>query len=257
VVWILRQLGVVVLGIVIYFGVRGLTEGRPSVALDHARDVLRFEEQVRLDQEHRIQDLLVGRDWLVDAANWVYIWGHWPVIAGAMLWLALRHRLVFLRLRNAMLLSGGVGLVIYASYPVAPPRLVQIGLVDTVSERSHAYRYLQPPAFVNQYAAMPSLHVGWDLLVGIAIFTAAGTMVLKWLGVLMPLFMASAVVLTANHYVVDGFAGSVLALAGLAGAVWLERHYPPRAAGPAWAGPPERLPEPRRSGDSRSRTAVT
>jgi hypothetical protein len=254
VLWILRQLAVVLLGVVVYFGVRGLTEGRPEQAVDHAHDVVALEHDLGIGWEHWFQSLLVGRDWLVDAANWVYIWGHWPVIAAVMLWLALRHRLVFLRLRNAMLLSGSVGLVIYASYPVAPPRLSGLGLVDTVTERSTAYRYLQPPAFVNQYAAMPSLHVGWDLLVGIAIISAASTVVLRIVGYLMPVLMATAVVLTANHYVIDGFAGSALALAGLAGAVWLERHYPPRAAGGAWHGPPQK-PR-RRTDEPLSRTTV-
>ena len=249
--WLLQQVGVVVLGIVVYFGVRGLTEGRPAVAVEHAQQVVSFEDRLGLDHEGTLQAAALHHDWLTDAANWVYIWGHWPVIVATMLWLALRHRLVFLRLRNAMLVSGGIGLVIFASYPVAPPRLASLGLVDTVTERSTAYRVLQPPAFVNQYAAMPSLHVGWDLLVGIAIVTAAGSLVLRVVGWLMPVLMATAVVLTANHYVVDGLAGAALSLTGLAVAVWLERRYPPRAAGPAWQGPPE-VPHPRRTSENRS-----
>jgi hypothetical protein len=242
--FILAQFAVVALGIVFYFGVRGLTEGRPAAAVSNARDVVAFESHLGLDQERHLQHLLTGRDWLTDLANWVYIWGHWPVITVVMVWLAWSHRLVFLRLRNAMLLSGAVGLVVYATYPVAPPRLLGLGLVDTVSERSRAYRWLQPPAFVNQYAAMPSLHVGWDLLVGIAVFTAAGGALLRWVGVLMPALMAAAVVLTANHYLVDGIAGSALALAGLAGAVWLERR---RTRSPGGAAPPSALPRPRSS----------
>lgn len=221
--WVLRQVGAVLLGVVIYFRVRGLTVGKPAAALDHARDVLAFEGHLGLDQEHRLQDLATRHDWLTDVANWVYIWGHWPVITVVLVWLALRHRVVYLRLRNAMYVSGAVGLVVFATYPVAPPRLTALGFVDTVTERSEAYRYLQPPAFVNQYAAMPSLHVGWDLLVGIAVATAAGSALVRTLGWLMPVLMALAVVFTANHYLVDGVAGAALSLAGLAVAVWYER----------------------------------
>jgi membrane-associated phospholipid phosphatase len=94
--------------------------------------------------------------------------------------------------------------------------------VDTVTERSEAYRVLQPPAFVNQYAAMPSLHVGWDLLVGMALFTAAGCVVVRVIGALMPLLMAFAVVATANHYVVDVVAGVALVLIGHVVALRLE-----------------------------------
>jgi hypothetical protein len=221
--WVLRQVGAVALGVFVYFRVRGLTSARPSVALDHANDVLAFEHSLGLDQEHEFQKLAHNSDPLVDIANWVYIWGHWPVIITVMVWLAARHRDVFLRLRNAMFVSGGIGLVIFATYPVAPPRLTSHGFIDTVTQRSEAYRVLQPPAFVNPYAAMPSLHVGWDLLVGIAVFTAASTVVLRVVGCLMPVLMALAVVFTANHYVVDGFAGAGLALFGLAVAIWYER----------------------------------
>jgi hypothetical protein len=253
--WVLQQVAVVVAGIVVYFGVRGLTEGRPATALDNAADVLAFEQRVGLDVEHQVQDLLVGRDWLTDIANWVYIWGHWPVITVVLVWLALRHRTYFLRLRNAMMISGAVGLVIYATYPVAPPRLAGLGLVDTVTERSEAYRILQPPGFVNQYAAMPSLHVGWDLLVGIIVATAASTVVLRWIGYLMPVLMASAVVLTANHFLIDGVAGAALALAGFGAAVWLERRN--ESSRPDVT---EVLPMPRRDPDeipsTRSRTLV-
>ncbi|MGB8650756.1 MAG: phosphatase PAP2 family protein [Mycobacteriales bacterium] len=222
-VWVLRQLAVVLLGIVVYFGVRGLTAGRPSTAVAHAHAIVAFESHVGLHQEQRLQDLVVGNAVLTDAANWIYIWGHWPVIIVVMLWLGLRHRQGFLRLRNAMIASGAVGLVVYATYPVAPPRLTDLGLIDTVTERSKAYRVLQPPGFVNQYAAMPSLHVGWDLLVGLAVASAATVLWLRILGYLMPVLMALAVVFTANHYLIDGIAGAALALAGLGAALWWER----------------------------------
>lgn len=221
--WVLRQFGAVLLGVFVYFRVRGLTAAKPSVALDHANEVLAFEKTLSLDQEHRLQIIATSHDWITNAANWVYIWGHWPVIITVMVWLAMRHRVVFLRLRNAMFVSGGIGLVIFATYPVAPPRLTTLGYIDTVTERSDAYRVLQPPAFVNPYAAMPSLHVGWDLLVGIAVATAAGSALLRIIGCLMPALMAIAVVLTANHYLIDGVAGAALALLGLAVAVWYDR----------------------------------
>lgn len=239
--WVLRQVCVVTLGVVVYFGVRGLTESEPRLAVDHAHDLLSFERALGLDQEQRLQALLHGRDWLADLANWVYIWGHWPVIGLVLLWLGLRHRVLFLRLRNAMIASGLVGLLVFATYPVAPPRLVDLGLIDTVTQRSHAYRVLQPPAFVNQYAALPSLHVGWDLLVGLTVAAAAGGALLRWIGRLMPLLMAAAVVLTANHYLIDGVAGAALALVGLAVAVTWER----RAPAAATTHPGVQIPRPR------------
>jgi membrane-associated phospholipid phosphatase len=214
---------VVVLGIVVYFGTRGLTAGSPEVAQRHAEDILALEAALGLDVEASLQALVLDLDPLVTLANWVYIWGHWPVIAATLVWLALQNRTVFLRLRNAMIASGGLGLCVYTTYPVAPPRLMDRGFVDTVTEQSSAYRVLQPPAFVNQYAAMPSLHVGWDLVVGLALVAAGTTLTVRTIGRLMPGMMAAATVLTANHYVLDVVAGAAFGLAGWGVALWLER----------------------------------
>jgi membrane-associated phospholipid phosphatase len=103
-------------------------------------------------------------------------------------------------------------------------------MVDTVTVSSHAYRVLQPPMFTNQYAAVPSLHVGWDLLMGLAIAVAARRLWVRLLGVVMPVAMAIAVVLTANHYVVDAIAGAALTTTcWFACGWWLRRHYVPQA----------------------------
>jgi hypothetical protein len=81
---------------------------------------------------------------------------------------------------------------------------------------SHSYRVLQPPAFVNQYAAVPSLHFGWDLLIGIALITQSRWLAVRIAGAIIPLLMVSAIVLTANHYIFDALAGGAVALTGLA-----------------------------------------
>jgi hypothetical protein len=234
--WILEQAGLVLLGVFVYFGVRGLTAGSYDVALAHSRQIVNLEQRLGIHVEGAMQEPVVRSETLEAIANWIYIWGHWPVIIATMLWLARRHRDIFLRLRNAMVISGAFGVVIFMAYPVAPPRLARLGLEDTVSEKSHAYRVLQPPAFVNQYAAMPSLHVGWDLLVGISIVTAASTIAVRAIGYLMPILMALAVVVTANHYVLDAVVGVVLVLLAQVCALALERHrYRRRGAPPGEA----------------------
>ena len=229
VVWVLGQAGLVTLGVFVYFRVRGLTEGSVDAALAHAHDIAALERRLGIDIEAAaqapVEDSRVGEALI----NWVYIWGHWPVIVATMIWTAWRHRQVFLRLRDGMLVSGAIGLLVFATYPVAPPRLADQGLIDTVTRSSDSYRVLQPPAFVNQYAAMPSLHSGWDLLVGIAIFTAATTVWLRAIGVLLPVAMLLAVVATGNHFVLDVVAGVALALFGHLVALRLERWRDARA----------------------------
>jgi len=221
--WIGRQAVIVVLAIAIYFGVRGMTVGATDTAREHARDIVSLERQLGIYIEPSIADPVSSSGTLATLANDVYIYGHWPVIVVTMLWLAWRHRPQFLELRDAMIVSGLLGMLIFVSYPVAPPRLAELGFVDTITERSVAYRVLQPPAFVNQYAAMPSLHAGWDLLVGIAIVSAASGLALRVIGGLLPVVMATSVMVTANHYLLDVVAGVILVLIGRYVAVRLQR----------------------------------
>ena len=217
------------LGVFLYFRIRNLTEGSRDLAVAHARDLVTLEENLRIDIEHAVQAPVTASAGLETFANWIYIWGHWPIIIATMLWLSWQHRHVFLRLRDAMMISGALGMLVFMTYPVAPPRLIPLGLVDTVTENSSAYRVFQPPQFANQYAALPSLHAGWDLLVGIAIATAATTVALRVVGYLMPVLMMLSVVATANHYVIDVIAGIALVLLAHVAALGLERRRLRRA----------------------------
>jgi hypothetical protein len=221
--WFLGQAGLIAVGLVAYFGIRGLTQGSPSVAVAHAHHIVDFERSIGIYLEPTVQSWVAPYEVPSMLANWMYVWGHWPVILATMIWLAWQHRDVFLRLRDGMLISGALGMVVFLTYPVAPPRLAGLGLVDTVTDHSRTYYVLQSPLFVNQYAAVPSLHVGWNLLVGIAIVTAATSLPLRAVGFAMPVVMAVAVVATANHYLVDVAAGVAFALLGHAGALVLER----------------------------------
>lgn len=236
-----RELLFVLSGVVVYFGVRGITASDTSAAMRNAVDLVWFERHVGLYVEPELQGVINGSDAVMTFMNWVYIWGHWPVIAVVLLWLFLRHPPGYRETRNTMLLSGGIGLFIFALYPVAPPRLAGLGLVDTVTEFSTSYRVLQPPAFVNQYAAMPSLHVGWDLLIGIALVTWSAHLLVRILGVLLPILMTASVVLTANHYLIDAVAGIALVLV----CRWVVRS---RALRRVMAAPV--LPLPRRGDDA-------
>lgn len=218
----LLQLAIVLGCVLVYFGTRGITEGSEAAAIAHGHDLLRLEAALGLRIEDDLQEVVLRSGWLTTVSNWIYIWGHWPVIALVMIWLHHGDRRRYLLLRNAMIASGAIGLVIFMTYPVAPPRLLPDGFVDTVTEHSHSYRVLQPPALVNRFAAMPSLHAGWNLLVGIVVFNACRRGVVRVLAVLSPLLMSYAVVATANHYVLDPIVGWVVVLIGLAAShAWL------------------------------------
>ncbi len=211
-----KQVALVALAVLFYFGVRGLTESDAAIAIEHGRNVLALEQRIGIAFTPEFQDTITEVPFLAKLGNWVYIWGHWPVIVATLVWLHERHRYHYLLLRNAMFLSGAIGLVIFMLYPVAPPRLIDAGFVDTVTSWSTSYRILQPPSLVNKYAAIPSLHVGWNLLVGIQIWRASRSSFTRIIALIGPLMMPLSVIVTANHYVLDGFAGAGVALFGYA-----------------------------------------
>jgi len=223
----------VVFCIYLYFRIRNITEGSRAVAVEHAQDVVDLERTLGIYVEDTLQQPFLNSGTLSSAANAVYIYGHWPVIVATMIWTAWRHRRIFLRLRDGMVVSGLLGMLVFVTYPLAPPRLADLGLVDTITSDNAAYRVLQPTQFTNQFAAMPSLHAGWDLLVGIAIVCAATTSVVKAIGYAMPVLMTVSVVATANHYILDVVAGICLVLVGHAAALALERWRRTRTAVPA------------------------
>jgi hypothetical protein len=211
-----REVAIIGLAAYIYFFVRGLIETRVAEAMDNSHWLVSLEERLGLFREATLQGWIVGHDWLVTLANAVYIYGHWPVVIGTLTWLLVRHRELFPVYRSAMLVSGAIGIVVFILFPMAPPRfLPELGFIDTVTLQSEAYRVLQPPSLTNQYAAMPSLHVGWNLLMGIAIFSSSTHRFWKGFAVVMPLLMYIATIVTANHYLLDGVVGSAVALVGL------------------------------------------
>lgn len=245
--WYWALLGQVVLvagAILLYFGVRGLTERRASTAFTNARWLREFETTMKVDIEEFLQRWILEHDVIVTLANWVYIWGHWPVILTTFVWLFARHRDEYVLLRNAMFISGAIGLVMFAVYPVAPPRLLP-DFVDTVTERSETYRVLQPPALVNKYAAMPSLHFGWNLLVGIFIYRVARSRLAEAYAILGPLLMGAAIILTANHFVVDAIVGGAVAMIGLGAVITFDRRQKQRHPRRAGSVPPEQPPHSR------------
>jgi hypothetical protein len=227
-----RELALVVLAALAYVGVRAITEGSTADAVANGRRVLQLERTLGIAWEDAAQAAVVGSDTLVTLANWVYIWGHWPVIVVVGTILFVRRRASYLLLRRAMMISGAMGFLFFALFPVAPPRLMPLALVDTVAERSESYRALQPPALTNPYAAMPSLHFGWNLLVGIVLFSTFTVLAVRVFAVLMPAAMGLSVVVTANHYVLDVVVGGLLVLLALAVA----------AAIPATLGAPDAPP---------------
>jgi membrane-associated phospholipid phosphatase len=245
------QIALVTTGFVLYLGVRAVTRGDGPVAIGHAHDVLHAERSVGLDWEKAGQAFTLRHGRLRSLFDTVYASLYWPMLVGALalLWRSDRRRYVILR--DAMAISGAVGLLVFALYPVAPPRMLD-GYVDTISANARQHFIAHPSSFVNPYAALPSFHAGWVALAALMLAVSARSWSVRALALVPAPLMAVTVVVTANHYVVDVLAGIGLSLLGAAIATWLHReriaapppspHVPAPTAAP---GPTGLAPEPR------------
>jgi hypothetical protein len=221
----LLELLIVVPAYILYQLVRGTVDGRAGDAFATAGRIVDFERAIGIYWEAELQSLILTWDIAARLANTVYVWGHLPVIVGLAIWLFAFHRHRYAMFRNAFLISGGIALFFFWLFPTAPPRYLQYwGFVDT-AVHSTSHGIFQSEAFVNQYAAMPSLHFAWSLLGSIAIYLNVRSSY-RYLAFVMPIITLGGIVLTANHFFVDAAAGGAVALLALWLAVQLRAHVP-------------------------------
>lgn len=210
-----REAVVVGTGLLVYQASRLL--GGHDVAAAHLNSgrLLEAQQALMIPSETSLQGLLLKFEELVVAANAYYAAAHLPVTGLALLWLLLGRAVQYRRARRALLLSTGAALVLYLLVPVAPPRMLP-GFVDTAALHGPSvYGDAGASVWANQYAAFPSLHVGWALLVAIACTSASATR-WRWLWWLHPTVTVLVVVGTANHYWLDAAAAAVLVLSAWA-----------------------------------------
>jgi hypothetical protein len=209
----------------LYSLVRGTVDGRTSTAFSHAAKIIDVEQTLNIFWETELQSLAMTSGIVYRMANTFYVWGHLPLIIAVAIWIFAFHRQRYAMFRNAFLISGGIALFFFWLAPVAPPRYFQYwGFVDTAVE-SGSYYVFQSPAFVNQYAAMPSLHFGWSVLAAIAIYVNVQSR-WRYVAFFLPVFNLAGIVLTANHFFLDAAAGGAVALVALAIAFLLHQYAP-------------------------------
>lgn len=231
----IREALFIVIATQLYSRVRGIADNHVHVAYDNAQRVIALERALNIFEEHTLQRAVIGNEAIVHIANAIYIWGFAPLMTGTLAWLIIRRPAHYAMFRNALLGSGAVALVLFATFPLAPPRfLPQYGFVDTVVLHASWYRTFNGSAVVNEYAAMPSLHFGWVLLAAIAIATLSRHRAVRIAALGAPLLMFAAIVITANHYFLDGIVGAAVVCFGLAGAYGLRRRFGTGRPGGLW-----------------------
>jgi hypothetical protein len=185
--------------------------GQTSTALTNGERVWRLERLLHLPGEAVVQQPLLAHELLVRLANCYYAYVHFPATAICLVWLYARRPAHYRRFRRALATLTAAALVLHVLVPLAPPRMTALtGLVDTGRRYGPAV-YGSPKAdtLSNQYAAMPSLHVGWALAVAVALVAVTAGR-LRWLWLAHPLVTLLVVVATGNHYWLDGVVAAVL-----------------------------------------------
>jgi hypothetical protein len=187
----------------------------PGGALARSRWIWHLERVLHLPSETSVQHLFLGHPLIVQAFNFYYAGLHFPVLIGCMIWLFVRHRERYPAARTTLVIFTGACLLVQL-IPVAPPRMLPgTGMVDTAIRYGQSVYGTQAGFDPDQLSAMPSVHVGWAILVAILVIGTA-TSRWRWLALAYPALTLLVVVVTANHFWMDGIVAAAMLAAVIA-----------------------------------------
>ena len=195
----------------LYEVVRGLGSASYQLALGHTADIVALERSLGVYGERSVQELADRVPVLPSVLGVAYITLHVVATIGVLVWVYRRRREHFPIVRTTLMASTALALVGYVLYPAAPPRLAGLGFADTVTK--HAGLNLSSDLLASLYnplAAVPSLHFGYALLVGVTVAVLAESRTWKVIGALYPLAMLYIIVATGNHFLFDAAAGGLV-----------------------------------------------
>ena len=209
----LAQIAMAVAGVETYELLRRAQQPNWPLALDHAREIAVWERFAHVEWEPALQAAVLRVPGLLRTLDVFYFVGHFALTGVFFLWLYRRSRPAFGTFRNGFLATTAIALVVHGLFPTAPPRLADLGLVH--------------PGFglaglSNPVAAVPSLHAGWAVGVGIGVVRYAGPLRWRLAGALYPPAVVLTIVATGNHFFLDALAGMAVLGAGFAAASVLE-----------------------------------
>jgi hypothetical protein len=192
--------------------VRGVVDGQTAIAFEHARELVSAERSVGLFFEPGLQHWALGHNWIVDAANWSYVNSHFLITTTFLIWLYLARNASYYYVRNMFMVAMGLALVLYIAYPAAPPRFMpEWGFSDTVTDAVGQATANNVNLLYNPYAAVPSMHVAFALMVGIPAFQVVKTRLLKAFWAFYPVLVTFVVLVTGNHFWLDAALGALVA----------------------------------------------
>jgi hypothetical protein len=230
----LRQVLLVALGYYAYRLTRGLVDDPTSavVAYDHARGIISVEQSLHVFVEPHVQRFAESVWGLDDFASWMYVNAQSTVTLAALIFLYVAHNRSFYFVRNMFMVAWALAIVGYTVFPTAPPRfLPEWGFTDSVAQFTGVDAgSTAVNALFNPYAAVPSMHVGFALMVGVPLARLSRHRVTRVAWSLYPVLVTFVIVATANHFLADAVLGAVTVGAAASTAAWLGRARPS-----AWA----------------------
>jgi len=235
----------IVAGLVtVYKASRLLASDSDLVAVANAWRLLEWQTVVHLPREQSLQGLLLTSEAVTSLANAYYAWLHFPVTAAFMIWVFTRHRDRYVLVRRQLALLTGLALVVHMAFPLAPPRMLgEAGFIDTAAVYGPTV-YGSPgvDSVSNQFAAMPSLHFGWSLVVAVGVVRLTRSR-WRWLWLAHPACTLVVIVTTGNHFWLDAAVAAML----LAAAERTVRAHAlpgvhPSLGGPSWTWPASPVP---------------
>lgn len=187
-----------------------------SIAYQNAVRVIAWETSLGISWEPQWQAwALENFHAVIVFSNWMYTLGYWPIIMATAIFLYVKNRSKYFYYRNIILVSFGLALIAFSLLPVAPPRFLpsEFGFIDTIARYGPSqYTSRDSLIYYNLFAAMPSLHIGWTLLIGFICIRHARFFGLKVFGIIYPTLTFFGIILTGNHFMIDVAGGFVVIL---------------------------------------------
>ncbi len=208
----IRQLALFAGAYYAYRLVRGFVDGQATLAFENARMLVDAERSMGLFFEPGLQAWAQGEEWLLLFANWMYVNSHFVVTTTFLIWLYVFRNHAFYFVRNMFMVAMGLALVGYMAFPTAPPRfLPEWGFTDTVANFVGETAETSANVLYNPFAAVPSMHVAFALMIAVPAIYLVRARVLKVLWSLYPVVVTFVVMVTANHFWLDAALGALVA----------------------------------------------
>ncbi|MDQ2850487.1 phosphatase PAP2 family protein [Dermatophilaceae bacterium Sec6.4] len=206
------EVALIVVFDLLYERLRNLVPDHEIIAVDRGLRVLHLTQVMHVNFELSVNHFFAAHDALAQFANYYYSFLNIPVTAGILIWLYVARKRYYRSIRSILAMTTLFGLAGFYLLPMAPPRLLGVGFIDTLVQfgTPGSWGDASVASFSNQFAAMPSLHCAWALWAGLTVHHLAKNKIVRVVALIYPMITFIVVIGTANHFALDGIAGAAI-----------------------------------------------